>query len=70
VVALVYQSGVVTPERIAIDTPQDAVQAAYPDLTGTTAKVPGNPDAKYRFTFSAGKVTSIALLASQQDCVG
>lgn len=68
-VALVYESGVITPEHVTVDATQDAVKSAYPDFDGTTAKVPGNPDAKYRFTFSAGKVTSIALLADRQDCV-
>ncbi|MBE1466399.1 hypothetical protein [Kibdelosporangium phytohabitans] len=70
VVALVYRAEATTPEDITIGSPADSVKATYRDFTGSTVSVPGNPGAKYKFTFASGKITSIALLANQQDCVG
>ncbi|ONI72697.1 hypothetical protein ALI144C_42535 [Actinosynnema sp. ALI-1.44] len=69
VVAIVYRSEATTPENITIGSTADSVKGAYRDFTGSTATVPGNTAAKYKFTFASGKVTSIALLANQQDCV-
>nr|WP_042184199.1 hypothetical protein [Kibdelosporangium sp. MJ126-NF4]CEL16139.1 hypothetical protein [Kibdelosporangium sp. MJ126-NF4]CTQ94065.1 hypothetical protein [Kibdelosporangium sp. MJ126-NF4] len=70
VAAFVYRSGVTTPEGITIGAPQDTVKTTYRDFTGSTVRVPGNANAKFKFTFAAGKVIEISLLANQQDCVG
>ncbi|CAM3992898.1 hypothetical protein KIPE111705_35145 [Kibdelosporangium persicum] len=67
VVAFAFTSGVVTPERVTIGSPEEAVRAAYSGMTGNSVRAPGNANATYEFTFIGGKVSKIALVAAQQS---
>ncbi|MCE7004961.1 hypothetical protein LWC34_19325 [Kibdelosporangium philippinense] len=69
VVGFVMRGGVATPERVGIGSTTESVEAAYADFDGTSAKVPTNAAAIYKFGFAAGKVSSISLLTDQQACV-
>ncbi len=61
-----------TPQHIGAGSTLAAVQAAYPQLTGSSngtkvAPVPGNAAAQYRFAFDNGRVFTVAMMKNQ-DC--
>jgi hypothetical protein len=66
-VAIALTADAATPQRITIGSTEDAVRSTYRGTTSVTA--PENPNADYRFRFTAGKVSEITLVAKQQDCL-
>jgi hypothetical protein len=66
-VAIALTAQATTPERITIGSTEDQVRTTYRTTVSTT--VPGNPNADYRFRYTAGKVSEITLVAKQQDCL-
>jgi hypothetical protein len=76
---LVYIDGLdnmATPEGIKVGNTLAELKAAFPKLaedfdtdgSGFNTEVPSNPKAYYDFTVVDGKVLSLALIASDQDC--
>ncbi|MBW8481059.1 hypothetical protein [Actinomadura parmotrematis] len=65
-------AGVRTPQGVAIGSPRSAVARAYPRLTAAAddvaAAVPGNPRARYVFSFDGGAVSSIVLALATSAC--
>jgi hypothetical protein len=66
-VAIALTAAASTSERIAIGSTEDQVRTTYRSTVSTT--VPDNPNADYRFRYTAGKVSEITLAAKQSDCV-
>jgi hypothetical protein len=64
-VTITLSADATTPQGITIGSTEDQVRATY---RTTPATVPQNPNAEYRFRFTAGKVSEITLAAKTSDC--
>lgn len=64
-VGIALSADATTPQGITIGSTEDQARATY---RATPATVPENPNAEYRFRFTAGKVSEITLAAKTSDC--
>ncbi|MDL4815242.1 hypothetical protein [Actinomadura opuntiae] len=72
IATIVAVGGMRTPQGIGVGSPLPQVKQAYPKLAtganGSSAAVPGNPNAVYSLRFKGGRVASLALDLVGQNC--